>query len=215
MFFNFYFSRKQPTTRKPRYSVPVERNTTLTNMQQSDERFRESVRFTPEHFDALVTKLEGSLLDGSNIHIHERALIAVHWLATAATVREQSNLFNRGVATIARIREEFINAVLKVFCETFLPGYWIRNATPDAVLETGRSYARFFRGCVGAIDGTHIPVKVKEKDQEKYRNRKGYTSTNVLAVCDFRMRFTYMHVGVRSHVFSVAYLFSIGGRECT
>jgi hypothetical protein len=47
-----------------------------------------------------------------------------------------------------------------------------------------------FKDAIGAIDGTHIPVIVVEVDKIKYTNKKGYTSQNVLVICDFDMRFT-------------------------
>ncbi|KAL5576731.1 hypothetical protein UlMin_018430 [Ulmus minor] len=49
--------------------------------------------------------------------------------------------------------------------------------------------------CVGAIDGTHIPCIVDAHLQAAYRNRKGYTSQNVLAVLDFDLKFTYLVAG--------------------
>jgi hypothetical protein len=42
-----------------------------------------------------------------------------------------------------------------------------------------------------AIDGTHIPVIVAWKDKIKYTNRKGYTSQDVIKICNFDMRFTF------------------------
>ena len=44
---------------------------------------------------------------------------------------------------------------------------------------------------MGVIDGTHIRVKVSSTNAPKYRGRKEYTIQNVLATCDFDMRFTY------------------------
>ncbi|KAL5568944.1 hypothetical protein UlMin_025519 [Ulmus minor] len=48
---------------------------------------------------------------------------------------------------------------------------------------------------VGAIDGTHIPCIVEANLQAAYRNRKGFTSQNVLAVVDFDMKFMYVVAG--------------------
>ena len=48
---------------------------------------------------------------------------------------------------------------------------------------------------MGVIDGTHIRVKVSSTNAPKYRGRKEYTTQNVLAVCDFDMRFTYILPG--------------------
>ena len=52
-----------------------------------------------------------------------------------------------------------------------------------------------FRNCIGAIDGTHIPVTVPKKLQVVHTGRHGYPSQNVLALCDFDMRFTFVAAG--------------------
>jgi hypothetical protein len=59
----------------------------------------------------------------------------------------------------------------------------------------GRKFWPHFKNAIGAIDGTHIPCIVPEEDQPKYRNRKGVTSQNVMAICDFDMRFTFVVTG--------------------
>ncbi|KAG8390794.1 hypothetical protein BUALT_Bualt01G0120600 [Buddleja alternifolia] len=38
-----------------------------------------------------------------------------------------------------------------------------------------------FKGCLGALDGTYIPLRVAQKNKARYRNRKGDISTYVLA----------------------------------
>ncbi|TXG73964.1 hypothetical protein EZV62_002543 [Acer yangbiense] len=45
---------------------------------------------------------------------------------------------------------------------------------------------KWFKGCLEALDGTHIKVRVSEKDKPRYRTRKGEVATNVLdgARCD-------------------------------
>lgn len=56
-------------------------------------------------------------------------------------------------------------------------------------------YSTYFSNCLGALDGTHIDVWVSSHEQPRYRNRKGHLTQNVLAVCDFDMRFTYVLAG--------------------
>ncbi|XP_027907604.1 putative nuclease HARBI1 [Vigna unguiculata] len=51
---------------------------------------------------------------------------------------------------------------------------------------------RWFEKCVGALDGTHIPITLSSEDRPKYRNRKGDVSTNVLVVCGPDLRFIYV-----------------------
>lgn len=60
---------------------------------------------------------------------------------------------------------------------------------PDTILQN-RKYSPYFDNCIGALDGTHIAMHVPVEKRKSYRNRKGYLSQNVLAVCDFDMKFT-------------------------
>ena len=54
----------------------------------------------------------------------------------------------------------------------------------------------FFKNCLGALDGVHIPAHVPASaNPVAYRNRKGFLSQNVLGVCDFNLCFTYLRVG--------------------
>ncbi|KAL5563365.1 hypothetical protein UlMin_033112 [Ulmus minor] len=63
------------------------------------------------------------------------------------------------------------------------------------VIANNSRYFPYFRDCVGAIDGTHIPCIVDAHLQAAYRNRKGYMSQNVLTVVDFDLKFTYLVAG--------------------
>ena len=57
------------------------------------------------------------------------------------------------------------------------------------------SYAPYFDGCIGALDGTHVRALVSRQSKLDFINRKGYTSYNVLDICDLDMRFTYVGAG--------------------
>ena len=48
------------------------------------------------------------------------------------------------------------------------------------------------QGCIGPIDGTHIPCVPLRDNADAWINRKEGHSQNVLAACSFDMRFTYM-----------------------
>ena len=45
------------------------------------------------------------------------------------------------------------------------------------------------------MDGTHIDVIVDQGVRDDHINRKGRTTQNVVAVCDFDMRFMYIGAG--------------------
>ncbi|CAA0822056.1 Unknown protein, partial [Striga hermonthica] len=48
---------------------------------------------------------------------------------------------------------------------------------------------------IGAIDGTHIPAMVTEKNAPSHRNRHGIISQNVLVACNFDIEFIYVLSG--------------------
>ena len=45
------------------------------------------------------------------------------------------------------------------------------------------------------MDGTHVPCIVGADLQTAFRNRKGFTSQNMLAIVDFDMKFIYVMAG--------------------
>lgn len=51
------------------------------------------------------------------------------------------------------------------------------------------------QGCLGALDGTYINVRLPIADAPRYRNRKGHINTNTLAVCDPHLHLVYILPG--------------------
>lgn len=70
----------------------------------------------------------------------------------------------------------------------------VTDEVPKAILDNPKRWPEF-KGCVGALDGSHFPIHVPLEQQKPYRNRYGYLSQNVLAVVDFDMNFTYILAG--------------------
>ncbi|WVZ84016.1 hypothetical protein U9M48_031100 [Paspalum notatum var. saurae] len=59
------------------------------------------------------------------------------------------------------------------------------------ILNSHRWYP-YFKDCIGAIDGTHVLVRVPLKMQATFRGRKHTTTQNVLVAVDFDLRFTFV-----------------------
>lgn len=69
------------------------------------------------------------------------------------------------------------------------------NTPLSSRIEDDGRFFPFFKDCIGALDGTHISIHVPLNEQARYRNRKGFLSQNVLAVCDFDLDFVYVLPG--------------------
>ncbi|KAJ0018344.1 hypothetical protein Pint_10088 [Pistacia integerrima] len=54
---------------------------------------------------------------------------------------------------------------------------------------------KWFKNCLGALDGTYIKVHVHLSDIPRYRSRKSEIATNVLGVCTPDMQFIYVLAG--------------------
>lgn len=52
-----------------------------------------------------------------------------------------------------------------------------------------------FLDTIGAVDGTHIEIKVPVKQQDSYLNRKMRHSINLMAICTSKKIFTYVFIG--------------------
>ncbi|CAN6566423.1 unnamed protein product [Malus baccata var. baccata] len=68
------------------------------------------------------------------------------------------------------------------------------STMPTKIRESTRFYP-YFKDCVGAIDGTHIPAMVSGPKVASYRDRNGKISQNVLAACHFDLEFIYILSG--------------------
>jgi hypothetical protein len=65
-----------------------------------------------------------------------------------------------------------------------------------------------FKDCIGALDGTHIRVSLPPSEQLRYIEKIGIPTQNILAICDFDMRFTYISVGQSGSVHDTTVLYN-------
>ena len=109
------------------------------------------------------------------------------------SLRQLKNRFGHSLETVSRKFSEVL------YCICRLAVHIIRPKDPQfRTIHRKLQEARFwphFNDCIGAIDGTHIPVTVPKSELPKYVGRHHYSSQNVMAVCDFDMRFTFVVTG--------------------
>ena len=99
--------------------------------------------------------------------------------------------FGRGLGTCSKIFAHILAAMTRFANDVIRPKDSTYSAVPPALVE----YTPFFDGCIGAMDGTHIEVIVDKGVRGNHIHRKGKPTQNVVAVCDFDMRFTYVGAG--------------------
>ena len=146
-------------------------------------------------FESLHNLLESSYgLKSSNKMSSVEALAMFLWMVGAPqSIRQAENRFQRSTETISRKFEEVLHSLYKLSADIIKPkDPQFRTVHPR--LQAPR-FAPYFHNCIGAIDGTHVPVVVPASKVLQHVSRKGYTSQNVLAICDFNMRFTFVVAG--------------------
>lgn len=187
----YFFKKRRLKHRRKLYTVNrhsgiIMLNNTLYNFFLCQQ----FLRLTPDTLVKLTELMSNSIIYNFITKI-EIICIGLHFLGQNPTVRDQCALFGLSNNTIRKCRNIFIDAIIIVFGYYFNHAYWILNQVFDYIPENSS-----FNGVFGALDGTHIPIRVSSKDTERYRNRKGFISTNTLILCDFRMNIIFCCSGL-------------------
>ncbi|XP_057779711.1 uncharacterized protein LOC130998297 [Salvia miltiorrhiza] len=144
-------------------------------------------RNTFGHLCQLLRDL-GGLRNGRFVTVEEQVAMFLSVLAHHKKNRVVKFDFWRSGQTISHYVHVVLRAILSL--------HVILLVKPTAVPDDSTDPRwRWFKGCLGALDGTYINVMVPNSDKPRYRTRKGQISTNTLAVCDRDLRFAYVLPG--------------------
>jgi len=73
---------------------------------------------------------------------------------------------------------------------------WITWPSEEELNQTSERFKDDFPGCVGFIDGSHIDLEERPRDDhEAYFDRKQNYSIQLQAICDWDRRIRHIHVG--------------------
>jgi hypothetical protein len=106
---------------------------------------------------------------------------------------QAENQFTRSLWTVHTKFNEVLYCLRKLARDNIKPRDPTFSTEHEKVKED--RFWPHFKGAIGAIDGSHVPCSVPAEDVVNHTCRHGYTSQNVLAICDFDMRFTFVVAG--------------------
>jgi hypothetical protein len=109
------------------------------------------------------------------------------------SVRQAEDRFERSMGTVSSMFNRVLQSVVKLAADVIKP-VDPQFTTMHPRLRNRRFFP-YFKDCIGAIDGTHVPCVVPSNKFVQHLCRKGMTTQNVMAVCDFDMRFTFVLAG--------------------
>ncbi|KAL0458770.1 UNVERIFIED_CONTAM: hypothetical protein Slati_0504200 [Sesamum latifolium] len=159
-------------------------------VELSDVKCVDSLRMSRNAFGRLCQILEnqGGLRVTRHLTVSEQVAIFLSVLAHHKKNCVVKYDFIPSGQTISKHFHSILRAVLRV------QPMFLRRPTPIGE-ECQDPRWRWFKGCLGALDGTHIDVRVSDSEKGCYRNRKGHTSINVLGNCNTEGLFTYVLFG--------------------
>ncbi|WVZ52286.1 hypothetical protein U9M48_003362, partial [Paspalum notatum var. saurae] len=145
-------------------------------------------RMEPAIFKATTNFLrrENLLRDTRGVTIEEQLGMFMYMISHNASNQMLQKAFQQSGETIYRKISEVFDIV---------PTPTQRFVKLPRFVQTHTKIAIDSRNCIGAIDGTHIPITIAEDRAPQYRNRKGTLSHNVMVVCDFDLNFTFVSCG--------------------
>ncbi|KAF7805285.1 protein ALP1-like [Senna tora] len=141
-------------------------------------------------FDRLCSMLDeiGGLKPTKHMLVDEQVAMCLNVLAHHAKNRVIQWNFGRSGSTISK----YFKAVLKATIRLHRVLYKIPNPVPK---DSTDPRWKWFKNCLGALDETHIRIRVHKDDQTRFRNRKGDLTINVLGVCSQDAQFIYVLSG--------------------
>ncbi|XP_042960172.1 uncharacterized protein LOC122295163 [Carya illinoinensis] len=160
------------------------------------DRCHQQFRMEKYIFHALCKELNEryNLTGTQNITIEEMVGIFLITLGHGFGNRMAQERFQHSGETISRHFNNVLMSISRMTVDIINPTDREFKDIPKKIREDER-YWPYFKDCIGAIDKTHVPVIISPTKQIPFIGRKGITTQNVMAVCDFDMRFTFVWAG--------------------
>ena len=158
----------------------------VTNFRLSERTFL----FLCDELNFYVSKQDTKLRKA--IPTHKRVAVALWRLATNADYRTIGHLFGISKASVLVIVEDFCSAVTNHLAPKYIKiptGNELKKSVTEFETKWG------FPQRMGAVDGSHIPIKAPVKFHADYHNRKGWYSIILQGLVDSSGQFIGITVG--------------------
>ncbi|XP_052877425.1 uncharacterized protein LOC128284004 [Gossypium arboreum] len=128
------------------------------------------------------------LKSSRNMLVDEQVAMFLHIISHHLKNRVIKHHFNRSREIVSRSFHNVLNAAIR------LQDVLFKKAEPITANSTDPRW-KWFKNYLGALDGTHIKIRVPTVDKLRYQTRKGDIATNMLGVCTPDMQFVYVLPG--------------------
>ncbi|CAN6307983.1 unnamed protein product [Urochloa humidicola] len=167
---------------------------------------RDNFRMTRQAFLQLHDNLVTFGLTSTRYCTSMESLGMYIWLcAQGSSVRQCRTMWARSLDTISRNTTKVAKVMIRWADSMICP----IDVNYGGVCVELEPYEPWFDACIGAIDGTHIPVEVKRQAKVDFIDRNGDVTINVCAIVDMHGLFTYVGAGKAGSCHDMAVL-----RDC-
>ena len=162
----------------------------------SEREWKQNFRVNRATFQFLCRELQPHLEKSDAVRtplpLEQRVAICLWRLGTNVEYRTISHLFGVGISTVCVAVHDVSRAIVES-----LAAQYISIPTGEGLrrIVNGFSSKWGFPQCIGAIDGSHIPIIAPSENPLDYYNRKGYHSVILQALVDHEYRFLDVYVG--------------------
>ncbi|PIA38022.1 hypothetical protein AQUCO_02900100v1 [Aquilegia coerulea] len=187
-------------TRRVRHKLCISSITGKMKMQElldgPSQQLYENFRMGKYAFKLLCDhfRAQNYLSSSKHIDLEEKMMIFLNIISHSHSNRYIKWVWQHSAQTISKIFHEVLVGMLKFSQEMIVPPVW------DAPVGVIRNHRRLregpFKGAVGALDGTLINAQIPPDQATPFRGRGGKECwQNVMAICDFDMKFIYVVAG--------------------
>ena len=162
----------------------------------SDEEWKQNFRVSRETFKVLCNKLKPSLerrmVTRQPLSVEQRVAVTLWGLGTNVEFHTISHLFGVGISTACVTVRDVCSAIVEKLAPRFITvpcGNELKAVVEGFLSRWG------FPQCVGAIDGSHIPIIAPKENATDYFNRKKFHSVVLQALVDCEYKFMDVYVG--------------------
>lgn len=166
----------------------------IVKKEFSEQDWLENFRVGKDTFRFIVEELKHVLRPKDNILnntrviscVEKKVAVALFYLASTCEYRVVGHTFGIHKSTVHNIVHEFVLAVNQIL----LPRY-IKMPSETEANETASLFVHstHLPNIIGAIDGTHIPIKPPHEGHRDFINRKGWASIILQGVVDAKYQF--------------------------